>query len=219
MAFEINPLNQPLADGSGLTRLVKQKTCQFAISLKVVVCAMFGHNVPDHSSMLPCSGKGHLDSLSFFLSLSDMLLTAMQVSTDNDVTQHLPSQKLWRKMLLKSRKGVLKNGESRGTKEKEGGREAKDKMNDWKDGNRSKKGPACILLVAINIRNQQASPSAVINSWGIRASESCPSPSKCLLMSFCHRWQTDKDRAAANIRSPWEALAQSVLGQSSHTTG
>lgn len=37
MAFEINPLNQPLADGSGLTGLMKQKTQQRAISLKVVV--------------------------------------------------------------------------------------------------------------------------------------------------------------------------------------
>lgn len=42
MAFEINPLNQPLVDSSGLTRLMKQKkikkeTSQFAISLKVAV--------------------------------------------------------------------------------------------------------------------------------------------------------------------------------------
>lgn len=65
MAFEINPLNQLLADGSGLTRLMKQKTRQCAISLKVVVCTTLSHNVPDHSSMLPCSGKGHSDSLSF----------------------------------------------------------------------------------------------------------------------------------------------------------
>ena len=38
MASEINPLNQLPADGSGLTGLMKQKTCQFVFSLKVVVC-------------------------------------------------------------------------------------------------------------------------------------------------------------------------------------
>lgn len=70
MAFKINPLNQLLADGSGLTRLMKQKTCQFAFSLKVVVCVTLSHNVPDHSSMLLCRGEGHSESLfSLFLSL------------------------------------------------------------------------------------------------------------------------------------------------------
>lgn len=73
MAFEINPLNQPLADGSGLTRLMKLKTlpvCHFTkgcVWPSVCVCETLRRYVPDHSSMLPCSGKGHADSL-FFLS-------------------------------------------------------------------------------------------------------------------------------------------------------
>lgn len=83
MAFEINPLNQLLADGSGLTRLMKQKkipVCHFTKGC--CVCETIGHNVPDHSSMLPCSGKGHSDSP--FLSFS--LICYLPVSTDRNVT-------------------------------------------------------------------------------------------------------------------------------------
>lgn len=151
MAFEINPLNQPLADG--LTRLMKQKkkkTCQFAISLKVaVVCETLGHNVPEHSSMLPCSGKGHSDSL-FFLSLSHVIYSKAN------------QRWRWCNVTLTITTTCLKNGfeiKERGVKERriwrnKRRREGKDKMKEWKERNRRKKGQTCILLVAINMGNQ-----------------------------------------------------------------
>lgn len=55
------------------------------------------------------------------LFLSDKLFAAKQVGDDSDVTQHSPSQKLGWKMLLKSRKGALKNEEPGRTKEGEKG--------------------------------------------------------------------------------------------------
>lgn len=58
-------------------------------------------------------------------------------------------------MLLKSRKGVLKNGESRGTKRRKEGRgEGKDMMKERKQRNRSMTRAVCTLLVAINMGNK-----------------------------------------------------------------
>lgn len=74
-------------------------TWQRAIPPKVVVCETLRHNVPDQSSMLPCSGKGH--GAGVFL--SDMSLVERPVGNGSDSPSQLPG---W-KILLKSRKGAL----------------------------------------------------------------------------------------------------------------
>lgn len=65
-----------------------------------------------------------------FLSLSLTYVIQRAVSADSD--EDLPSQQLEWKILLKSRKGGLKNGESGGTRRKK--EKEEDKMKEWKQG-------------------------------------------------------------------------------------
>lgn len=53
---------------------------------------------------------------------------AKRLGADSDATSHLPSQQLGWKMLLKSRKGVFRNGESGRKRRGRGGSESEGEM-------------------------------------------------------------------------------------------
>lgn len=165
---------------------MKQKTRQCAISLKVVVCTTLSHNVPDHSSMLPCSGKGHSDSLSFLCF---------------SLTCYLPKKKKhwqWCNTRLTITTTWMENGfeiKERVVKERRIYRKKRERKRKRHDEGteteiREQQHPSCSNNTG---KSNQHATETLINSWDIRASEL----RLFLLLSVLHCRQTDRQEQSS----------------------